>query len=89
MVQNMSTFTCPNCNHTEDIFGCDGVRREAERMKINMLGDIPLTRQICTDSDNGKPTVVADPSSKLSLAYLGIAESVLESLNKQEDHVQT
>lgn len=58
MVQNMSVFACPNCNHSVHIFGCEGVLRECKKHHIEFLGDIPLNAAICRDSDQGKPTVV-------------------------------
>lgn len=74
MVQNMSVFTCPNCQHTTHIFGAEGVKRECAKHGIDFLGDIPLHPAICEDADKGKPTVVADPEGPLARAYFEIAE---------------
>lgn len=76
MVQNMSIFTCPNCQHATHIFGADGVERESKKHGIELLGDVPLHASICQDADRGKPTVVSDPTGVLALAFEGIAEKV-------------
>ncbi|KAK9454898.1 P-loop containing nucleoside triphosphate hydrolase protein [Dipodascopsis uninucleata] len=80
MVQNMSVFICPNCNHEEHIFGSDGVVKEAARLGVNVLGDIPLNANICKLSDAGTPVVVADSDSNYAKAYFEIAEKVLSKL---------
>ncbi|EON69274.1 ATP-binding protein [Coniosporium apollinis CBS 100218] len=76
MVQNMSTFHCPHCQQTTDIFGREGVARKCEEMGIRLLGDIPLHASICSDADRGKPTVVAEPGSARAQAFEGIADAV-------------
>ena len=42
IVENMSTFICPNCGTRSDIFGHGGARREAERLGVPFLGEVPL-----------------------------------------------
>ncbi|CUS13338.1 unnamed protein product [Tuber aestivum] len=80
MVQNMSVFTCPNCQHDTHIFGADGVERECKKHGIELLGDIPLHASICRDADQGKPTVVSHPTGVHALAFEGIAEKVSRKL---------
>ncbi|KAK9476745.1 P-loop containing nucleoside triphosphate hydrolase protein [Lipomyces japonicus] len=80
MVQNMSVFVCPNCNHETHIFGTDGVDREAKRLGTEVLGSIPLHASICQLSDAGKPVVIADPDSFNSKAYKNVAENVLKKI---------
>ena len=76
MVQNMSVFTCPQCNHSTPIFGSEGVSRTCSEHGITLLGDIPLDAKICDDADRGKPTVVAEPESFRGKAFLDIADRI-------------
>ncbi len=76
MIQNMSVFTCPQCNHSTHIFGSEGVVRTCSAYEIDFLGDIPLHASICDDADRGKPTVVAEPESPRAVAFMGIAKSI-------------
>ncbi len=76
MIQNMSVFTCPQCSHSTYIFGSEGVARTCSAHGIDFLGDIPLHASICDDADRGKPTVVAEPESPRSLAFMNIAKSI-------------
>ena len=49
LIENMSGFCCPTCNHVTPIFGHGGARLEAERRGIPFLGEIPLDIQIRAD----------------------------------------
>ena len=55
LIENMSSFCCPTCNHVTPIFGHGGARQEAERRGIPFLGEIPLDMQIRQTSDDGRP----------------------------------
>jgi ATP-binding protein involved in chromosome partitioning len=76
MIQNMSLFKCPCCGHEEHIFGHDGVRKACEELNIKFFGDIPLHSKISSDADAGKPTVVAEPESDRSQAFIKLADEV-------------
>ncbi|KAK6454731.1 nucleotide binding protein [Scheffersomyces xylosifermentans] len=80
LVQNMSYYVCPKCNHESHIFGTEGARKEAEKQSLDVLGSIPLNEEICTQSDKGKPIVVSEPSSVVSRPYFDIAKRVLAKL---------
>jgi ATP-binding protein involved in chromosome partitioning len=74
----MSYFCCPNCGHRAEIFGHGGARREAERLGIEFLGEVPLLIDICTASDAGTPIVAAAPESPAAQAFAAIARRVWE-----------
>ncbi len=65
IIENMSTYICSNCGHEEHIFGHGGARKEAERLKVPFLGEIPLNAEIRKNSDEGKP-VAGDAFTKIS-----------------------
>jgi len=76
LIENMSWFCCPNCGHRSEIFGHGGARREAERLEMDFLGEIPLDMAIRETSDGGQPIVAADPRSEHARAYIAIARKV-------------
>ena len=80
IVENMSYFACPACGHRTEVFAHGGARREAARLGIPFLGEIPLDIRIRETSDSGRPIVAAEPSGAIAEAYLRIASAVLESL---------
>ncbi|HQU04318.1 MAG TPA: Mrp/NBP35 family ATP-binding protein, partial [Acidocella sp.] len=61
IVENMSYFCCPNCNHRTEIFGHGGAEAEAARMNVPFLGAVPLLLAIRETGDEGAPVVASDP----------------------------
>src|SRR6201994_1691391 len=80
IVENMSTFVCPNCGHESHIFGHGGARAEARKMGVPFLGEIPLVPLIRQTSDAGKPIVVEAPDSAEAEAFRAVARAVVTSL---------
>jgi len=60
IVENMSTFTCPDCGSDHDIFGSGGGRGFAEDVEMPFLGEIPLDPSIREGGDAGKPAVLRE-----------------------------
>ncbi|RME64906.1 MAG: iron-sulfur cluster carrier protein ApbC [Alphaproteobacteria bacterium] len=80
LVENMSTFVCPHCGTTTDIFGHGGARETAARLDAPFLGAVPLHLAIRETSDAGTPIVRAAPDSAQARAFLAIAEQVAAQL---------
>ena len=60
------------------IFGEGGGRREATRLKTELLGEIPLDGKVRAGGDSGKPILVGDPDSRAGQAFLDLAQKVVE-----------
>jgi ATP-binding protein involved in chromosome partitioning len=61
LVENMAWFTPAELpGNKYYIFGKEGCRKLAEKMKIPLLGQIPLVQSICEGSDNGVPVALTD-----------------------------
>lgn len=81
IIENMSTHICSKCGHEEHIFGAGGGLRMAEQYEVDFLGSLPLDIRIRVDSDDGRPTVVADPEGRLAQIYREIARRVAAKLS--------
>jgi ATP-binding protein involved in chromosome partitioning len=81
IVENMSTFICPKCGTRHDIFGHGGAQREAERLGVPFLGEVPLEMSIRETSDSGLPIVATQPDSPHAAAYRAIAANVRDQLS--------
>jgi len=79
MIENMSTYICPNCSHEAHIFGHGGARKEAEKLGIPFLGEVPLDIDIRTTSDGGAPIVASKPRSPQARRFREIARLVMAS----------
>jgi ATP-binding protein involved in chromosome partitioning len=87
VVENMSVHICPNCGHESHIFGAGGAERMAADYKVEVLGQIPLDIGIREQADSGRPTVVAEPQSRIAEIYRRIARRVaIRIAEQQQDH---
>ncbi len=73
VVENMSLHICTRCGHEEHIFGEHGGRNLADQYGVPLLGALPLDRRIREETDQGKPTVAADPKSPVARAFVEAA----------------
>ncbi len=80
VVENMSTHICSNCGHEERIFGEGGGQRMSEEENVDLLGALPLDMSIRQLADDGKPTVVSEPDSRITELYVDIARKVAAKL---------
>jgi ATP-binding protein involved in chromosome partitioning len=80
IVENMSYFLCPECGTRSDIFGHGGARREAERLGVPFLGEVPLHMDIREKSDAGLPVVATMPDGPHARIYRDIAARVREQM---------
>ncbi|WJW76057.1 iron-sulfur cluster carrier protein ApbC [Thiohalobacter sp. IOR34] len=83
IVENMSIHICSNCGHEEHIFGEGGGERMAEQYDVDFLGALPLDIRIREETDSGKPTVVAEPDSRIAQIYRDIARRTAAKLSQQ------
>lgn len=80
IVENMSYFIAPDTGTRYDIFGHGGARREAERLNVPFLGEVPLHMDVRAYSDNGTPITVKEPDSEHAKIYRDIARKVWENM---------
>jgi ATP-binding protein involved in chromosome partitioning len=85
IVENMSTFVCPNCGHESHIFGHGGARETAAKLGTDFLGEIPLHIAIRETSDGGTPITARDPAGPQSKAFLALAERIIAKLDAGDD----
>jgi ATP-binding protein involved in chromosome partitioning len=83
IVENMSTHICSQCGHEEHIFGSGGGQSMADQYGIDLLGSLPLDIAIRVETDSGKPTVVAQPESRITEIYREIARKTAAKLSLQ------
>jgi ATP-binding protein involved in chromosome partitioning len=74
IIENMSYFSCPNCQHAADIFGHGGGEKMAEELGIPFLGRLPIYQPIREGSDSGVPLMIAEPESPAARAFVAAAE---------------
>jgi ATP-binding protein involved in chromosome partitioning len=80
LIENMSSFCCPTCQHVTPIFGHGGARHEAEMRGIPFLGEIPLDIRIRETSDDGRPIVATEPDGVHARHFIDIARRVWSAI---------
>ncbi|MCC0029420.1 MAG: Mrp/NBP35 family ATP-binding protein [Brucellaceae bacterium] len=78
IIENMSTYICPQCGHEDHIFGHGGARLEAEKLGLPFLGEIPLNLDIRLAADGGAPIVASKPDSPQAKAFMAIARKLVD-----------
>lgn len=77
LIENMSTYVCPNCGHEAHIFGHGGVRAEAEKIGVPFLGELPLDLDVRLAGDSGTPIAAGD--GPVAKAYGKLAMELIEA----------
>lgn len=75
LVENMSTYVCPNCGHEAHIFGHGGVAAEAAKLGLPFLGELPLALDVRVAGDAGTPIAATD--SPLAEPYARLAQRLI------------
>jgi len=81
IIENMSYFICGECGARTDIFSAGGVRRECQRLGVDLLGEIPLDVEIRLGGDEGMPVVEKNSDYPQSKSFLDIAQKILTRFN--------
>jgi ATP-binding protein involved in chromosome partitioning len=76
VVENMSYFTCPHCNHEIDIFSRGGAEKMAEQFGVPFLGSIELDPEVRKSGDSGKPIVMEGENSPHAKSLYEFARKV-------------
>ena len=81
IVENMSHFLCPSDGIRYDIFGTGGGKREAERLGVPLLAEIPIDIPTREAGDSGRP-IASLPAAQnaMSAAFHQLARRVMDAV---------
>src|SRR6266481_3830000 len=80
LIENMSYFACPSDGKRYDIFGSGGGEREAKRLRVPLLGQIPIDIATRESGDRGQPIVAGDGQSPVAQEFIKLAENLRKTL---------
>jgi ATP-binding protein involved in chromosome partitioning len=86
MVENMSYFVCPHCNHEIDIFSRGGAERTAQQFGVPFLGAIQLDPELRRAGDTGKPVVLEGENTPHTKALYDFARRVIARVDEIRSH---
>lgn len=75
LIENMSTYICPQCGHEAHLFGHGGVEAEAKLIGAPFLGSLPLDLDTRLAGDAGTPIAAGD--SAMAQAYATLATRLI------------
>src|SRR5438445_13084636 len=81
VIENMSWLELPDGTRM-DLFGSGGGQAVADSLsvstgtKVPLLGQIPIDQQVREGGDDGRPVVLADPSSPAAVALTEVADAL-------------
>lgn len=81
LIENMSFYCCPHCNHRDDIFHHGGAQAAADQLGLTVLGEIPLNSAVRQAGDAGVPLVLHQPDSAAAVALRQLAILVAERIS--------
>jgi ATP-binding protein involved in chromosome partitioning len=85
IVENMSYFVCPHCNHEIDIFSKGGGKRTAEQFGVPFLGSIELDPEIRKGGDGGHPIVMEGEQSPHAKSMFAFTNRVIERTRELQE----
>lgn len=80
VVENMSSFLCPNCKTTSHIFPHSGVVDECAKQNMMLLGSIPIDIAFSESGDIGEPFLEKYPNHPISKTFNQIAKTITSQL---------
>jgi len=80
LIENMSYFVSPSDQKRYDIFGSGGGEREAKRLRVPLLGQIPIDIPTREAGDRGHPIVAEDRQSPVTKEFINIAKNIRKVL---------
>jgi ATP-binding protein involved in chromosome partitioning len=80
LIENMSYFESPSDGKRYDIFGSGGGAREAKRLRVPLLGQIPIDIATRESGDRGMPIVGEKGDSPVGAEFMRIARELRGTL---------
>jgi ATP-binding protein involved in chromosome partitioning len=80
LIENMSYFVCPKDNTRYDIFGRGGGEKEARRLGVPLLGQVPIDIPTRECGDRGKPIAITEKKNPATQVFAQAARSLREFL---------
>jgi ATP-binding protein involved in chromosome partitioning len=77
VVENMSYFSCPQCQQRIDVFGHGEGLRMAQAFGVSFLGEIEIDPQIRIGGDTGKPVASLGEDAPGAKSIYAVARNVV------------
>ncbi|KAG7205779.1 hypothetical protein KM043_007725 [Ampulex compressa] len=88
VIENMSTFVCPKCKNSAEIFPAltGGGRAMADELNVDFLGSVPLDPRLARCCDEGKNIFTEIPDSPTVTALQNIIKIIVQKCQRKEEN---
>jgi ATP-binding protein involved in chromosome partitioning len=76
VIENMAGLICPVCGARIELFGSGGGEKQAEQMNVHFLGRLPIDIKAREMADNGRPVILENINSEISIALNDIVNKI-------------
>jgi len=83
VVENMADYVCPTCGETHRVFTGYSGGQLAGELKIPYLGSIPLDPMVGQAGDQGRPAVLAYPTTQQAASFRDVAGKLAQQVSIQ------
>ena len=85
LIENMAWFTPAELpDNKYYIFGQDGGKKLAKKMKVTLLGQVPIIQSIRENGDKGAPSAL-DKSTGLEKIFSDMTDKIIGEIKKRND----
>ncbi|MBA2269792.1 MAG: Mrp/NBP35 family ATP-binding protein [Chthoniobacterales bacterium] len=81
LIENMSYFLSPSDGKRYDIFGSGGGEREAKRLRVPLLAQIPIDIATRESGDRGMPITAEARQSAVAAEFMRVAQHLRQTLD--------
>ncbi len=89
IIENMSSFVCPDCGSEHDVFGKGGGEEFATEVEMPFLGRVPLDPRVREGTESGDP-IVMDSDSAAGEALREITSNIADNVGvvARRNHIE-
>lgn len=81
IIENMSYVVCEGCGHQNILYN-NAIDEFSREMNIDVIGKIPLEKEIIKCCEAGTPSCIKFPDSSFSKSYRNISKQIIHYLDE-------
>lgn len=87
IVENMSYVVCEECGHQNVLYN-NAIDEFSKELNIDVIGKIPLEKEIIRCCEAGTPSCIKFPKSSFSESYRNISKHLIQYLDEFDEIVK-
>lgn len=87
IVENMSYVICEDCHHKNVLYNNE-IDDFSKELNIEVIGKIPLEKQIIKCCEAGTPSCIKYPDSSFSASYRNISKKLIRYLDDRDENLK-